>query len=70
MRRYPSILHRVFTNENDMVDELVHGALLGNSDHETLIIKFNFNFNQGKGILPKVHKYAFFKGNYNHVNHE
>ena len=53
-----------------MVDELVHGALLGNSDHETLIIKFNFNFNQGKGILPKVHKYLFFKGNYNHVNHE
>ena len=56
-----------------MVDELEHGAPLGNSDHETLIFKFNFNFNfnHDKRILPNVHKYAFLiKGNYNQVNHE
>ena len=44
----PSILDLVFTNENDMIDELEHGAPLGNSDHETLIFKFNFKFNHGK----------------------
>ena len=53
-----------------MGDELEHGAPLGISDHETLIFKFNFNFYHDKRILPKVHKYEFFKGNYNQVNHE
>lgn len=46
----PSTLDLVFSNEEDMVDGLVHHALLGKSDHSVLpfIFRCYLNFNTAK----------------------
>jgi hypothetical protein len=37
----PSIIDLIFTNEDDMVDRIVHESPLGRSDHCALLFKFN-----------------------------
>ena len=37
----PRIIDLIFTNEDDMVDRIVHESPLGRSDHCALLFKFN-----------------------------
>jgi hypothetical protein len=42
----PSLLDLILTNEEEMIDHVVHNAPLGNSDHE--ILEFNFKLGRNE----------------------
>lgn len=42
-----SLLDLILTNEEEMIDNVVHNAPLGNSDHE--ILEFNFQLGEKRG---------------------
>ena len=56
----PNLLDLVFTNEQDMVNEVSHLSPLGNSDHQVLMFDFSCYIDWSKPI----EKHNFSKGNY------
>ena len=61
----PSLLDLVFTNEPNMIDDLVHSSPLGSSDHEILEFKYKCYVFQNKS---KKIKYMFDTGDYSKMN--
>ena len=57
----PSIIDLIFTNEDDMVDRIVHESPLGRSDHSSLLLKFNCYY-EIKGNA--IQRWNFYKGDY------
>ena len=62
----PSILDLIFTNEEDMIQQLDYRPPIGNSDHVSLVFKFLTGSVYRK--YDKVDKRQYFKGNYPAVN--
>lgn len=63
----PSIIDLVFTNEVDMVDEVLHESPLGHSDHCVLVFQFNCYY-EIKGNTTQ--KWNFYKGDYTEMAKE
>lgn len=61
----PSTLDLIFTNEENMLENLKVSAGLGKSDHQILLFDFNCYINLNE---CKSEKYNFFQGNYNEMN--
>jgi hypothetical protein len=61
-----SLLDLVFTNEEGIIESMVHNSPIGNSDHEVLEFKFQFGTNVNK--TPIQQRLLFFKGNYEAIN--
>jgi hypothetical protein len=57
----PSNIDLIFTNEDDMVDRIVHESPLGRSDHCALLFKFNCYY-EIKGNA--IQRWNFYKGDY------
>jgi endonuclease/exonuclease/phosphatase family metal-dependent hydrolase len=57
----PKIIDLIFTNEDDMVDRIVHESPLGRSDHCALLFKFNCYY-EIKGNA--IQRWNFYKGDY------
>ena len=57
----PSIIDLIFTNEDDMVDMIVHESPPGRSDHSALLLKFNYYY-EIKGNA--IQRWNFYKGDY------
>jgi hypothetical protein len=57
----PSIIDLIFTNEDDMVDRIVHESPLEHSDHCGLLFKFNCYY-EIKGNA--IQRWNFYKGDY------
>ena len=57
----PSTLDLIFTNDENMLDNLKASAGLGKSDHQILLFDFNCYISLNE---CKSKKYTFFKGNY------
>lgn len=49
-----------------MIDNVVHNAPLGNSDHE--ILEFNFKLGRNENTRSNQQSLRFFKGNYDEIN--
>ena len=62
----PSLLDLILTNEEEMIDNVVHNAPLGNSDHE--ILEFNFKLGRNENTRSNQQSLRFFKGNYDEIN--
>ena len=62
----PSLLDLVFTNEEGIIESMVHNFPIGNSDHEVLEFKFQFGTNVNK--TPIQQRLLFFKGNCEAIN--
>ena len=58
-----SLIDLVFTNENGMINEIIHDAPLGDSDHECLM----FSFQCYKDILKMLEMPNYFKANYHKI---
>lgn len=64
----PSLLDLVFTNEEGMINDIIHCSPLGRGDHDTLVIKFNCYMEQTKQKL--ITKYYYNKVDYEMVRNE
>ena len=62
----PSLLDLILTNEEEMSDNVVHNAPLGNSDHE--ILEFNYKLGRNENTRSNQQSLRFFKGNYDEIN--
>ena len=62
----PSLLDLILTNEEEMSDNVVHNAPLGNSDHE--ILEFNYKLGINENTRSNQQSLRFFKGNYDEIN--
>jgi hypothetical protein len=62
----PSLLDLILNNEKEMIDNVVHNAPLGNSDHE--ILEFNFKLGRNENTRSNQQSLRFFKGNYDEIN--
>jgi hypothetical protein len=62
----PSLLDLILTNEEEMSDNVVHNAPLGNSDHD--ILEFNYKLGRNENTRSNQQSLRFFKGNYDEIN--
>ena len=62
-RDEPSLVDLVFTNENGMINEIIHDVPLGDSDHECLM----FSFQCYKDILNMPEMPNYFKADYRKI---
>ncbi|XP_071959921.1 uncharacterized protein [Antedon mediterranea] len=63
----PSLLDLVFTNEEDMIDDICYSARLGKSDHAVLTFKFDCYIESQDNILLKPN---YHYGDYVQINEE
>ena len=57
-----NILDLIFINDDELVNDIIHEAPIGKSDHDTLI--FQLNIPKEKIVKEKVYRYNLSKGNY------
>ena len=57
-----NILDLIFINDEELINDIVHEAPIGKSDHDTLI--FQLNILKDKFVKEKVYRYNLSKGNY------
>ena len=57
-----NILYLIFINDDELVNDIIHEAPIGKSDHDTLI--FQLNIPKEKIVKEKVYRYNLSKGNY------
>ena len=62
----PSILDLIFTNEEEMVSDILYESSLGKSDHLSLSFKFN-NYSELNIYDNKYTRQNFFKGDYQSI---
>ena len=63
----PSLLDLIFTNEDNLIDQMSYGAPIGKSDHVSVTFNYTTRIEEEQSDVIKLN---YWKGNYGKINEE